>query len=597
METVLLVALPWMKPDHMSIQLGGLQAYLRSFGIAVTTRHYYKDILGYLPEDIFYRLFYANAGEYLSLSLLFPENQEDIIEYLSSSVGDKVEVQRALKQFIHFVDDVVSDITHIITHIDEGHHPLIGFSTGLQQILTSLVVAKKLKEINPHYRIVFGGAVMLRDIAIKLVELFDQVDMIVYGEGEEPLRMLVESRAYVDETEKENVPNLVFRRNGQVVVTPQLELMDISKLPIPDYADYFTHSLSSNSPELYPKISVETSRGCFYGQCSFCNLNSQWLAKYRAKPDGHVYREILEQVNRYRTTRLLFVDSNVSNRANLFRLMASDSNDYHGWAEVSGHLTRDTFMLMRKAGIKDIQIGIESFSPKLLRDFKKGVTVMRNMELLKWCSELGFNLFYNLIIGYPTETPNDVQETLRVLRFAQYFQPPNLTPFVLSIESPIFQSLKDGNTEHHDVREAITIPLIPEQLHNVLAPLLSTIVGYESKRHVDWTPVIKAVEEWKVRFERNHHRPSLLLRNAEDFIVLTDTVEENERHIILEGEARSVYLACMDQARSLDEIRRLADLNSDEIMSLVSEMEELAILFASEGKYLSLAVPEEPRWN
>lgn len=84
---------------------------------------------------------------------------------------------------------------------------------------------------------------------------------------------------------------------------------------------------------------------------------------------------------------------------------------------------------------------------------------------------------------------------------------------------------------------------------------------------------------------------------AEDFIVLTDKSEENERHIILEGEARTVYLACMDRACSRDEIERVTDLSSDEIMSLLREMEALKILFASGGKCLSLAVPEEPRWN
>ena len=86
-ESCLLVALPWHKPDHMSIQIGGLKAYLSMHGLTSHTRHYYKDVLAYIPEDLFYHLYYANVGEYLSLCLLFPKNQDLITDRIWKLVG------------------------------------------------------------------------------------------------------------------------------------------------------------------------------------------------------------------------------------------------------------------------------------------------------------------------------------------------------------------------------------------------------------------------------------------------------------------------------------------------------------------------------
>ncbi len=585
MNKLLLVSLPWVKPDHLSIQLGGLKAYLHRHDICAITRHYYKDILSYISEDTFYKLFYSNAGEYLSLSLLFQENKQNILSYLSQNIEGNIDIELLLKQFNSFINDVVSEMTQILNY---HQITLVGFSTSLQQIITSLLVAQKIRKDNSKYCIVFGGAVLLKNIAIELLEFSKQIDLIIYGEGEEPLRLLVNS---FDDFDK--VPNLVFRRNNNIIFTKQKELIDISVLPIPDYSDYFNHSLSSESPKLYPKISIETSRGCFYGKCSFCNLNSQWISQYRSKDDEQSYKEICYLVSLYKTTRLLFVDSNISNRSNLFHMLLSDSNDYDGWAEVSGHLTRNTFKLMRKAGIRNIQIGIESFSKKLLKSFNKGITVMRNMELLKWSSEFDFNLFYNLIVGYPTENKDDVQDTINTMRFARYFTPPNLTPFVLSIESPIFKSSNFQNTNYNS--KELSSLLIHEAEKNLLPCLLSTIVGYESKLDTDWTHVSKYVDEWNKIFKRNHSKPSLLLRHSEDFIVLTDRSNETERHIILEGNAAKLYNVCMDESRSFDEIKHMTGINSDEIKNLIFEMEEKEIMFISEDRYLALGIIED-RW-
>ena len=41
---------------------------------------------------------------------------------------------------------------------------------------------------------------------------------------------------------------------------------------------------------------------------------------------------------------------------------------------------------------------------------RKGVSVLQNIQLMKWCKELGLKPYYNLIWGFPGEQADDYRE-------------------------------------------------------------------------------------------------------------------------------------------------------------------------------------------
>ena len=63
--------------------------------------------------------------------------------------------------------------------------------------------------------------------------------------------------------------------------------------------------------------------------------------------------------------------------------------------------------LLARAGVRSIQPGIESFSDSVLRLMRKGVTGLQNVQLLKWCRELGLRPYWNLLWGFPGEDPQE----------------------------------------------------------------------------------------------------------------------------------------------------------------------------------------------
>ena len=73
---------------------------------------------------------------------------------------------------------------------------------------------------------------------------------------------------------------------------------------------------------------------------------------------------------------------------------------------------KEMLQLMRKAGFrKEVAVGIESGSERILKLMKKNLgleTVRKKVRLL---NEAGFKPIGYFILGYPTETKEDIQKT------------------------------------------------------------------------------------------------------------------------------------------------------------------------------------------
>src|SRR4029077_9565594 len=109
--------------------------------------------------------------------------------------------------------------------------------------------------------------------------------------------------------------------------------------------------------------------------------------------------------------------------------------------EIKANLTREQVRQLAAAHIDTVQPGIESLSSPVLDLMDKGTTMLRNVQLLKWCKQYGVTPAWNLLFGFPGERPEHYRKQLDVIERVRFLDPPSgWGPVRLDRFSPYFDN-------------------------------------------------------------------------------------------------------------------------------------------------------------
>ena len=92
--------------------------------------------------------------------------------------------------------------------------------------------------------------------------------------------------------------------------------------------------------------------------------------------------------------------------------------------EVKSNLKPEQVSLLKKAGVYAIQPGVESLNSHVLKLMRKGVSALQNIQLLKFCRQYGVEPAWNLLYGFPGETPEDYEATAEYIPALYHLKPP-----------------------------------------------------------------------------------------------------------------------------------------------------------------------------
>jgi radical SAM superfamily enzyme YgiQ (UPF0313 family) len=70
---------------------------------------------------------------------------------------------------------------------------------------------------------------------------------------------------------------------------------------------------------------------------------------------------------------------------------------------------------MRRAGLIHVNFGVESGDDEILRAIKKGLRTDQVVRALEWAKEEGLATACNFMLGFPQETPVELERTLRFM--------------------------------------------------------------------------------------------------------------------------------------------------------------------------------------
>lgn len=329
---------------------------------------------------------------------------------------------------------------------------VVGFSTTFQQNIASLALAREVRrQAGPDgVKIIFGGANCEGAMGEALARNFPFADHVVSGEGERVVVSLLAPKSALSALSVVSVPKPATTAAGRTdeerfplassrVITGE-PVHDMDSLPLPDFDAYYD-TYRRNAFEWPTQLAAETSRGCWWGakmHCKFCGLNGSTMA-YRSKSPRRAVDEILALSQRYGTRRLMMADNILDTNylSNVIPELRGAGLEL--FYEVKSNLSKQSLAAMRAAGVTWIQPGIESLSNLTLRLMGKGVTAMQNIQLLRWCAELGVRPSWNILYGFPGEDPAEFEQMAQLLPRLFHLSPPCVVlPFRMDRFSPYF---------------------------------------------------------------------------------------------------------------------------------------------------------------
>jgi ribosomal peptide maturation radical SAM protein 1 len=635
---VVLVNMPYSAIEHPSIALGYFAASLRARAIdvdALSANLFFAKVIG-LKEYFLFSNFYNIdlLGEWTFSGAAFPEFETDSDAYLAKLRLPLSEsaLRRVRACAPDFIDEMAARV------LDRSPR-IVGCTSTFQQNCASLALLRRIRERAPDVVTVMGGANCESMMGRALSRCFDWVDYVFSGEADDTFPQFCDhvlrspNRVAAVDAIAAWAPPHVFRAGHAVTpasppavrttnllsqpkaVEPRTPL-DLNTVPCPDYDDYFRDLQECGlARHILPGLMIESSRGCWWGAkqlCTFCGLNGESIG-FRAKRPEVFHEELRQLTARYGIPSFEVVDNilDMSYFKTLLPAIIESGEQYGFLYEIKSNLRRSQVEMLAAAGIRWVQPGIESLEDDVLRLMRKGATTCQNVQLLKWCRELGIFVIWNYLSDFPGEQDAWHTELLELLPLLTHYQPPS---------APGSPLRYDRFSVYHNEPEEFGLELRPSWTYSTIYPLPDADIADLAYFFDNLRPEVAGLPEqrpnwWKAREQlvewRNLHyhkddddvwaelhlgTPMLSQRREGDVLVLEDTRPcAVQPRYELRGLEAHVYDVC-DEGKppgavvtACREAGLTAVTRADVEPILARFIEHKTMVFVSQ-KYLSLAV-------
>jgi radical SAM superfamily enzyme YgiQ (UPF0313 family) len=277
---------------------------------------------------------------------------------------------------------------------------IVAFSCTTPTFPYAVKIAKALKQNNPRIWTVVGG---YHPSAVPQDCLVEGIDQAVIGEGEAAMFDIIKGdrRKFI-----------------------QGRIMEFTQLPWPD------RELIRNERNIQVAYndnkkritSFQSHRACPFA-CKYC-LDGHYKVLYgnarkaivRYRPISDLLDEMTEVVKKYRLDLIKFSDptwnTNIDWVTNFCREKIKRGLTIPFYPNIHATICKEEMInLMAEAGCYEIAVGIESGSPKILKQIGKGTSVSSIKRCVAWAKKADIIVRGYFIIGMPNETDEDLRLT------------------------------------------------------------------------------------------------------------------------------------------------------------------------------------------
>ncbi|MFC1631388.1 B12-binding domain-containing radical SAM protein [Candidatus Omnitrophota bacterium] len=319
-------------------------------------------------------------------------------------------------QVLSFMKQCEGCIDSYVEKLLNSPERIIGFSVQSTSKFFSLEVARKIKAKDKDRLIVFGGPLCFKNCyGIDILKDFTFLDFVCFQEAERCLPQLLNN---IEKHEGVlSHPGFGYRRKDGTIIDggDAQPIEDLDEIP---FADYSKFDLAQYTKKSLP---ISTSRGCI-NRCTFCSESTHWR-RYRTRSAQNIFSEIKYQLKRYPDIdRFWFNDSLINGDLKILDelcdLLISEQIKikWGGQGMIRREMTKVFLQKMKQAGCQVISYGVENGNSNILKQMRKAYTPELAEVTLRDTFQAGINVIFNIIVGFPTETDSEFEQTKDFLK-------------------------------------------------------------------------------------------------------------------------------------------------------------------------------------
>lgn len=303
--------------------------------------------------------------------------------------------------------------------IDSYGPKFIGLQVYSCNVGTVQEYVKQIQDKYPNLTIILGGP-HVSGVKGDIFMEFKSLEYAFHGEVDTNFPIFL--KKLVNKEDISNTKGLIWQKAGKVSINQPHFEDDLDKIGMPAW-ELMDPRAYKGAPQgavfrNKPVAPILTSRGCPYN-CTFCANHITHGRKVRMRDIKQVINEVEHLQKKYGVKEIHIIDDNfASNKARVLEFCQGVIErglkftlTFPNGIRLNS-LDEEVLENLKKIGCYSVIVGIESGSQKILNDMKKSLTLDIIEKKVKLITSYGIDVTGFFIIGYPTETPETIEETI-----------------------------------------------------------------------------------------------------------------------------------------------------------------------------------------
>lgn len=291
----------------------------------------------------------------------------------------------------------------------DDYTDVVGVQSWFTNHKTGMKILKKAKETNPKVITIVGG-INATNLGPRILKNHEYVDFVVAGDGEKCFSDIV------NKIELEKIPNIVYRREDQILVNPILnininnsQIFNLEHLVKTDLERLNSRGRKYSSGQELTPLPISLIRGCKkasskLGRCIYCNIPSKGVRTLNPKIAWKQIELLHEKygIKDFFETGDDFLVENYPQRLLKQKPPHLEVNFriYTSFFKINQRQVKT----LKKIGVKECFIGIEHVDPRILATAHRPSNNNGIENSIKILREYDIDATVSFLFGLPGET-------------------------------------------------------------------------------------------------------------------------------------------------------------------------------------------------